>query len=253
MDIAIITGASSGIGKWFALYAAKCRNHIDELWLLGRNEERLIKTGEKITKETGIPCRSISADLTRKEDLKNLELQLEKSDPRIYLLINCAGYGMIGKFKYVPLEESTGMVGLNCEALTGVTRLCLPYMPRESEIFNVSSAAAFLPQSGFAVYAATKSYVLSFSRAIAKELKPQGISVMAVCPGCVDTPFFDRAEKYKPMKAYKKFFMARPQDVVRKAFADADKKKRVSIYGGAINCLYWISKFMPDAVLRIFY
>ena len=253
MRIAIITGASSGIGKWFALYTARCRNRIDELWLLGRNEERLQKTGEKIKKETGISYRAISADLTREKDLKNMELLLAKYDPKIYLLINCAGYGMIGKFKYIPQVELAGMVRLNCESLTRITRFCLPYMPRESEIINVSSAAAFLPQSEFAVYAATKIYVLSFTRAIAKELKPKGISVMAVCPGCIDTPFFDRAEKYKPMKSYKKLFMARPQDVVRKAFIDADKKKRVSIYGGAINCLYWLSRLLPDKILRIFY
>lgn len=253
MRIALITGASSGIGKWFALYTACYRKHIDELWLVARNKRNLKTVGEKITRHTGIPCRIVAADLMAKEDMFYIEQLLIRQDPEIELLINCAGYGMIGSFKQMRPRDLRGMIRLNCEALTVLTKLCIPYLHRGSMMINVSSAAAFMPQSDFAVYAATKSYVLSLSRALGKELKKLGIRVMTVCPGCIDTPFFTRAEQYQGMKFYKKYFMADPRAVVRKAMIDAAKGKRMSIYGRAIRCLYWIAKWMPDAVLRLFY
>lgn len=253
MRIALITGASSGIGKWFALYTACCRKHIDELWLVARSKRHLESVGEKITRRTGIPCRVVSADLTAKEDMFYIEQLLIRQDPEIALLINCAGYGLIGSFKRMNPRDFRGMLRLNCEALTVLTKLCLPYMHRGSMMINVASAAAFMPQSDFAVYAATKSYVLSLSRALGKELKKLGIRVMAVCPGCIDTPFFARAEQYQGMKPFKKFFMAKPRDVVRQAMTDAARGKRMSIYGWAIRWFYWIAKWMPDAALRLFY
>lgn len=253
MRIALITGASSGIGKWFALYTACYRKHIDELWLVARSKRNLKTVGEKITCHTGIPCRVVSADLTSKEDMFYIEQLLIRQDPEIDLLINCAGYGMIGSFKKMSPRDLRGMIRLNCEALTVLTKLCIPYMHRGSMMINVASAAAFLPQSDFAVYAATKSYVLSLSRAIGKELKKLGIRVVTVCPGCINTPFFTRAEQYQGMKPFKKFFMANPRAVVRQAMMDAAAGKRMSIYGGAIRVLYWIAKWMPDAVLRLFY
>lgn len=253
MRIALITGASSGIGKWFALYTACYRKRIDELWLVARNKKHLTTVGEKITAHTGIPCRVVPADLTSKDDMLLIEQLLIRQDPEISLLINCAGYGMIGSFKRMPLRDLSGMNRLNCEALTVLTKICLPYLHRDSMVINVASAAAFLPQSDFAVYAATKSYVLSFSRALGKELKKSGIRVMTVCPGCINTPFFDRAEQYQGMKSYKKLFMAKPRAVVRKAVMDAAAGKRTSVYGAPIQLLYWIAKWMPDAVLRLFY
>lgn len=253
MRIALITGASSGIGKWFALYTACYRKHIDELWLVARNKRQLKTVGEKIAAHTGIPCRVISVDLTLEEDLLYIEQFLIRQEPEISLLINCAGYGMIGGFKRMPPRDLSGMIRLNCEAPTILAKLCLPYMRRGSMMINVASAAAFLPQSDFAVYAATKSYVLSLSRALGKEWKKLGIRVVTVCPGCINTPFFARAEQYQGMKPYKKFFMANPQDVVRQAMTDAAKGKRMSIYGRPIRLLYWIAKWMPDAVLRLFY
>lgn len=253
MRIALITGASSGIGKWFALYTACYRKRIDELWLVARNKKNLKTVGEKITEHTGIPCRIVPADLTSKDDILSLEQLLIRQDPEISLLVNCAGYGMIGSFKRMAMRDLSGMNQLNCEALTVVTKICLPYLHRGSVVINIASAAAFLPQSDFAVYAATKSYVLSLSRALGKELKKSGIHVTAVCPGCINTPFFDRAEQYQGMKPFKKFFMAKPRDVVRKAIMDAAAGKRTSIYGVPIQLLYWVSKWLPDAVLRLFY
>lgn len=253
MRIAIITGASSGLGSWFALYTAKYMKTIDEIWLFGRNRNKLRSVGQKIIDACDVKCRAFSMDLSENSELKRLERLLIQKEPEIALLINSAGYGMMGGFERIPEAELSGMVRLNCEALTLVSKLCLPYMKRGSGIINMASAAAFLPQSEFAVYAASKSYVLSLSKALYKELKPKGIFVMAVCPGCIDTPFFERAEKYAAMKAFKKLVMAKPQAVVRKACMDAGKGKKVSVYGGAIQLLYILAKFLPDSWLSLFY
>ena len=119
-------------------------------------------------------------------------------------------------------------------------------------IINMSSAAAFMPQPDFAVYAATKSYVLSFSEALYHELKAKKIRVIAVCPGCVDTPFFDVAQKYHGVKTYKKFFMSKERDVVRQALLDVRKGKRVSIYGLPMKLLYAITRLIPNEILLWF-
>ena len=253
MRIALITGASSGIGSWFALYTAVYRRHIDQLWLVGRSDRRLRAVAKKVTKRSGIPCRLLPADLSKEQELESIEKILAQAEPEICLLINSAGYGMMGEFKRISRQELAGMVRLNCEALTSLISICIPYMPHKSKIINVASAAAFMPQSEFAVYAATKSYVLSLSRALRKELKPREITVTAVCPGCIDTPFFKRAEKYQKMKPYKKKFMARPQAVVQKAMLDADQGKVVSVYGLPMQLLYLASKLLPDSILRLFY
>lgn len=117
----------------------------------------------------------------------------------------------------------TDMVGLNCQALTRMTLLCLPYMHPGSRIVNLASAAAFCPQPYFAVYAATKSYVLSFSRSLREELKTRGIIVTAVCPGPVDTPFFEVSGK--PQNFLKELTMAQPGPVVHQALKDSRKRK----------------------------
>ena len=113
----------------------------------------------------------------------------------------------------------------------------------------MASAAAFVPQPGFAVYAATKSYVLSFSRALRTELRDRGITVTSVCPGPVDTPFFDKAEKLHSMADFKKAFMAAPEDVVEKAIRDAAVGRELSIYGKSIKALFAAGKLLPHCFL----
>ena len=119
------------------------------------------------------------------------------------------------------LDEETGMIDVNCRALTAVTRLVLPYMSENSRILQFASAAAFLPQPRFAVYAATKAFVLSYSRALAMELKPRQICVTAVCPGPVKTEFFDIAETTGEIPLYKRLVMADPKKVVKRRCATA--------------------------------
>ena len=151
----------------------------------------------------------VSLNLTKKEDLEILAAALAEKKPEVKFLVNAAGFGITGPVGSFPEEEAASMVRLNCEGLTAVTELVLPYIPDNSRILQFASAAAFMPQPGFAVYAATKAYVLSYSRALGEELRRRRIFVTAVCPGPVDTEFFGKALNGKPMDPFKRLFMAR--------------------------------------------
>ena len=143
------------------------------------------------------------------------------------------------------------MIDINCRALTAVTKLCLPYISSNSRIIELASAAAFMPQPDFAVYAATKAYVLSFSKAINKELKPKKITVTAVCPGPVDTEFFDIAGKN--VKLLKRMVMAKPENVVEQAIKDAALGNELSIYGRTMKLAHVAGRFLPHRLLMKFF
>ena len=190
MKAAIITGASSGMGREFVKLIDRKLTCIDEVWVIARRKERLEQLKERIE----IPLVLMEMDLTDKEQRLRLREILKEKQPQVKMLVNCSGYGKIGLYEDIPEEDISGMIELNCLALTSVTYEVLPYMTKKSRIINLASSAAFLPQPKFAVYAATKSYVLSFSRALHEEVKKNGIFVTAVCPGPVRTEFFDIAQ-----------------------------------------------------------
>ena len=139
------------------------------------------------------------------------------------------------------------MIDVNCRALTKMTLMILPYMKKGSRILNISSGASFCPQPGFTVYAATKAYVTSFSRGLAEELKKDGIIVTAVCPGPVDTEFFE-VSGTNNSKA-KQATMVSAQDVVRTALLDAKMKKPVSVHGTLMKGARIAGKLMPENVI----
>ena len=248
MKIALITGAGSGMGRCFALYAKKFYRKTDMLWLIGRNEKKLKKTAACIS----MPCLCISADLSNDSGLEKVKNMLAKISPEIVLLVNSAGSGLMGGFRQMTVGESVSMCDINCRGLTAMTSLCLPYMHKGAGIINLASAAAFLPQPYFSVYSASKAYVYSFSRSLSRELKKDGIRVCAVCPGCVDTGFFDGAQKYEKLKPYKKVFMAKDRKVVKKALKDAAGGRGVSVYGIPMKLFYLLCKLIPsELILRI--
>lgn len=157
-NIIIITGASSGIGQEFALQIDTAFSNIDEIWMIARREERLMEVGKVMEHKV----KMISMDVTDEYAMDDFEELLEKEDVTVRMLINAAGFGLMGPFDELSLEEQTDMLYVNCEALTKMTYICLPYMAKGSRIIQMASAAAFVPQQDFAVYAATKAYVLSF-------------------------------------------------------------------------------------------
>ncbi len=242
MKIAVVTGASSGIGKEFARQIPRLYRNLDEIWVAARRTEYL----EELKEEISIPVRIFDGDLQRDYILERLEKELDRRKARIRMLVNAAGYGKAGVFAEIDSGEQLGMITLNCQSLTKVLQICLPYLSNGSRIINIASAAAFAPQPGFAVYAASKSYVYSLSQAIAAELRPQKIFVTVVCPGPVDTEFFKRSGKLpNPLKDSVK---ADPERVVRKALWDSVKKRRVSVYGKAMKCARVLTSIVPDAL-----
>lgn len=229
MNVIIITGASSGIGMEFAMQMDNYFTNIDEFWLIARSRDKLKELAKVLHHRT----RILAMDITKEGQLERLEDTLMEKDAAVRMLINCAGYGIMGDFAGQDKDSELGMIRLNCEALTAITHCVLPYMRKGSRIIQLASSAAFLPQPDFAVYAATKSYVLSFSRALGEELRERGIYVTSVCPGPVDTPFFDIAEKTGSTLSIKKYTMVSPERVVKQALRDSYHKCTLSEIGRA--------------------
>lgn len=246
MKIAVITGASSGLGREFAKQIRKRYVTIEEIWIIARRTNRLMQLKEDLH---GITVRMLPIDLCDKEALSAYQKMLLTYHPQIRILVNAAGFGKMGYVSSISKEDLSGQIALNCEALTTMTKLSLPYMAKRSNIINIASSAAFLPQPNFAVYAATKSYVLSFSRALHQELKSRGITVTAVCPGPVDTEFFDIAETYTKTKGYKKILRVKAKDVCKLALKDASKGRTVSTYGFIMKAFRLVTKVIPHGLI----
>ena len=185
MNIAVITGASSGIGFEYAKAVYETRTDLDEIWVIARRADRLQMLQDELG-STVIPLPFAITDPQFTDSYTNL---LKEKNATVKLLINNAGFGKLGNFDELSLSDNTGMVRLNCEALTAVTSATLPFMNENSEIINTSSIASFAPNTRMAVYSSTKAYVTSFSRALKAELKPRKINVLAVCPGPMSTEF----------------------------------------------------------------
>ena len=247
--VAIITGASSGIGREFALQIAQRYRTIDEIWLIARRKDRLAEVKTEINAVSGKLVRILALDLTDETDIKFYRNLLERQDPSIRVLVNAAGYGIAGHFENMTVDDVTGMLDLNCKALAAITHISLSYMAGPSNIINLASSAAFLPQPSFAIYAASKSMVLSFSRALNRELEEKGITVTAVCPGPVKTEFFDVAQKYTKSKPYKMILRADPVKVVKKALFDAYYMSDISVYSPLMKAFRLVSKYLPHSLL----
>ena len=189
--IGIITGASSGMGAEFARQLA-AKKLCDELWIVARRNDRLSELKTQIEKDNQIVITPVALDLTGAAGAQAFNSYLKEnfpSDAELKILVNNAGFGTYGPFDETPVEREMQMIDVNCTSLTGICGYALPYMKKDGIIINTASLAAFMPLGNFAVYAATKAYVLNFSLALAAELKPRGISVTALCPGSVSTEF----------------------------------------------------------------
>ncbi|MBQ5448874.1 MAG: SDR family NAD(P)-dependent oxidoreductase [Treponema sp.] len=210
--IIVVTGASSGMGASFArqlaeesagfLRSGKTQAASDEIWIVARRKDRL----EALKKEIeglgeGIPfVRVIDMDISGRDGARALgkifsdEASAEES-LFINVLVNNAGFGTYGEFAETDVEREMEMVDLDCTSLTGITGYALPFMGKGSRLINTASLASFLPLGNFAVYGACKAYVLSFTVALAAELKQKGIRVTALCPGPVSTEFANVASR----------------------------------------------------------
>ena len=188
MNIAIVTGASSGMGRQFVLQLSDYVQ-VDEIWVIARRESAL----EQLRECVSTPLRVISLDLCDEKSFDTYQALLGQKKPNVKLLVNAAGFGKFGKFQNIPLNEDLRMLDLNCKALVAMTRQVLPYMGSGSHILQLDSLSAFQPVPYITTYGATKAFVLSYSRAMNRELRPRGIRMMAMNPGWVKTEFFDHA------------------------------------------------------------
>jgi uncharacterized protein len=236
INIAIITGASSGMGKEFANQIST-NSLYDEIWIIARRKDKLDEISLQLNNQTNskkvIP---IVLDISKKESIfilqnellkKQQELSLLNNSLNIQLLINNAGFGTYGPFDDTDINKEMEMVDLNCTALTGITGISIPFMHEGSQIINTASMASYWALGNFAVYGASKAYVLSFTIALAAELKHKGIKVCALCPGPVSTEFANVASNGERKEVK---HGVETSKVVKHCLKQASKNRKTAIY-----------------------
>lgn len=225
-NIAIITGASSGMGREFV---KQLDGQYEEIWGIGLGEEAL----DIVKQETQTHFVPLELDLTKQESFDKLKEKLQQEKPNVVFLANCSGFGKFGRYNEINIEDSADMIDLNCKSLMMMTEYVLPYMKEGGRIVEIASVAGFQPIPYMAVYGASKAFVVSYSRAINQELKSRKIKVTCVCPFWTKTAFFDRATDTKAKDEVVSYYAAmyKPEDVVKKAIKDSRKGKELSICG----------------------
>ena len=245
MRIAVITGASSGMGKKFAETLPEYGT-FDEVWAIARRRERI----EELAASLPYPVRPVALDLSDRDCLAQYAELLAAEKPEVELLINCSGFGKFGATADIPLADQQNMVDLNCIALMSMCHMTIPYMPRGAQIINIASVASFQPIPYVNVYGATKAFVLRFSRALNRELKGRGIRVMAVCPFWTKTEFFDRAvDKSKDAVVKKYVAMYTPDEIISQAWRDAKRGRDVSKFGFIAKGQIALVQTLPHSVI----
>ena len=245
LKIAIITGASSGLGREYVRQYDK-KERFDEIWAVARREEKL----EELEEITRCVVRPVSLDLSEKESIEELKNMLEKEKPSVTVLVNAAGFGRIGPCRDIPYTDTDKMIDLNCRAAVDVTSVVLPYMEKGSRILEICSTAAFQPFPGLGVYAATKAFLHSYTKSLHHELLTTGIHVTAVCPYWIkDTEFIEKAKK-TDKKGFRHFPLAeKAHTVARWSIFDSDLNLWVSTPGPVCMAHRFIAKFIPHFIL----
>jgi len=248
-EIALITGASSGIGLELAhLFASKGYSLI----LVAQNREKLDAAANYLKTQYQVPIRVIYKNLSRPESGDEIVNELQGYKVRISVLVNNAGFSNYGKFSEIPVENQINQINTNITTLTKLTRLILPYMimAKSGKILNVASTAAFQPGPLMAVYYASKAYVLSFSEALASELIGTGVTVTALCPGPTATGFQKRAEMLN--SKLMDVGLMDVKDVAKAGFEGLMKGKTVVIPGIRNKIMSFLVRFLPrNLVTRI--
>lgn len=246
--IAIITGASGGLGREFVRELNPDIN-LDEIYVLGRNEDRL----NSLATEFGNKIKPYIIDLSDRNQIKEFEKYLKEQDVDIKILINNAGYAKFCSYDDISVEQSLDMIDVNVSAIVVLSLVCIPYMQKGSHIINISSQAGFQPLPYMNIYASSKAFVKNYSQALNVELKSRGITVTAVCPGWIKTPFFDRAKVNAPNSPRHFWFTVTPDVVAKKALNDAYKGKDTSVYGLYVNICRILTKILPEKVIMKFW
>lgn len=250
---ALITGASAGIGREFARQLA---DRAATLLLVARRENRLqeLRT-ELCAQHPQLRVEIRPTDLSKHEEIDELLAWTNEQKPPIDLLINNAGLGDLGAFATADPERLDRMMLVNMVALTRLTRGLLPAMiaQKRGAILNVSSSASFLPMANFAVYAATKAYVTSFSEALRSELRGHGVGVTALCPGPVRTEFTEvaRRKSQGDVTLGPKLVYVAVEEVVAAALSGVESQRPIVIPGAAMKIGMAIVRLTPLPLLRL--
>ncbi len=242
MNIAIVTGASSGMGREFVLQLSQYVQ-VDEIWAIARREDAL-----KALKAS-VPVRPVVLDLCENASFEAYATLLESEKPNVKLLVNAAGFGKFGAFDKVSIEDDCRMIDLNCKALVAMTRLTMPYMTAGSHVLQLASNSSWQPVPYITTYGATKAMVLSYSRAMNRELKSRGIRMMSMNPGWVKTEFFNHALQSNAggeVQYYDRLYEA--DEVVATGLHDLYKtKKDFSIHGFPLRFQVRLVKLLPHS------
>ena len=246
-NIIIVTGASSGMGKEFVIQILEKESHIDEVWAISRDNESLNDLKNQVSSKI-IP---FPLDLTLEKDLLKYKKKIDDEKPNVLILANCAGFGIFDHFLNIHTDIKLNMIDLNVKAPVCLIDYTLPYMKDHSMIMNIASCAGFQPIPYINDYAATKSFLLSYSRALNQELKYRNIHVLAVTPFWTKTKFFDRAiddDKKKVVIKYSAMYQA--EDVMKLAIKDLyNFKKDISCYGFVNRFQKILTKILPHKLV----
>ena len=240
--VALITGASAGLGVEFARQLSK-RGH--RLVLAARRRERL----EELAEELG-NARAVAIDLSKKDAAAKLMADVAAAGEEVEILVNNAGFGLIGKFAELDAKRERQMIDLNVATLTDLCRAVAPQMiaRKSGGIINVASTAAFQPGPKMAVYFATKAFVLSLTEALHEELKPHGVHVTCLCPGPTRTEFGDVAG-FGGNGMFDRVAMESPE-VVAAGLKGLDKNRAVVVPGLVNKITAASTRFAPRPVVR---
>ncbi|HCW79726.1 MAG TPA: short-chain dehydrogenase [Ruminococcaceae bacterium] len=246
MHIAVVTGASSGIGQEFVRQISK-KECLDGIWTVARRRERM----EELQKQVDIPLKILPYDLTDKESFRKISAILKSEQPDVRVLVNAAGFGKIGSYSDISVADCDDMIDLNCRAAVDMTQIVLPYMKEGSRILEICSTSAFQPFQYLNVYAATKAFLYRYSRALRVELFGRKIKVTAVCPYWIkDTEFIGTAQKTRNSSYIWGFpFASREKSVVRMALTDSRLGLPVSTPGIVCFLHRIVAKFIPGELM----
>ena len=231
--IALITGATGDLGREFV---KGIFDEVDQIWAVGRSDERL----SELVQEFGDKIVPIRSDLSKEAGIRSLSERIETEKPEIRYLINNAGVAKMGSFSEFSYDEVLTMLNINCEAAALLCRASIPFMVKGSYILNIASASAFQPNPYISLYAASKAYLLSFTRAINRELRD--VTCTAVCPGWVETKMLPKEKNGKPIRYPG---IVTTEKVVRKTLKDCHKGKDVSMSSAMFRYTRFHSKVMP--------
>ena len=242
-DIAIITGASSGLGREFVRQLDMgSGGPLDEIWAIARDERAL----EEVKAQSQTPVKPLALDLTSDDAFNRLatELATDGDDLNVQWLVNCAGFGKFGNFQEVG-GENAAMVKLDCLAVVEACYQAILYMHAGSRIVNISSAAAILPQPGLTTYSACKRFVLDFSRALDAEVGSAGIHVTAVCPKFMHTRFLDAPGDHGALDRLLWIGFEDPKTCVASSLRAAIRGQRVAITSNDVKVMNAFAKVCP--------